>query len=254
MAHDKFNDPWEDFPETVTPIVGAALDAIEEGIYQAHVIGEAAQDTADAASSDAAAAAVDAAAAQATADAALAAASTGASLVLALPSSPSDGDECVLVDSLSAPTYQWHLKYIAGASTYKWYYVGGFPLFAEVTTSQSTTSSSYTDLATAGPSVTVPVAGDYMVEIGAWHHNNPNGGSARDSFMSYAIGASAASDNDAMFVTGQSSTVQYEGSRARLKTAIAASSSLACKYRTGGGTPTCTWANRWIRVVPLRVG
>src|SRR6516164_9624771 len=43
-----------------------------------------------------------------------------------LPASPVDGQEAILVDSITNPTYQWRLRYNAGStSAYKWEFVGG---------------------------------------------------------------------------------------------------------------------------------
>src|SRR6478735_5785762 len=41
------------------------------------------------------------------------------------PGSPADGYDYILVDSTSAPTYAWRFRYVAAASTYKWYFIGG---------------------------------------------------------------------------------------------------------------------------------
>ncbi len=68
--------------------------------------------------------------------------SFGASSVTSLPAS---GNEVVYTDSLTAPTYAWHLKWFATAS--KWMFLGGSAL-------EGTTT------------ITIPIAGDYMVEIG----------------------------------------------------------------------------------------
>jgi hypothetical protein len=43
-----------------------------------------------------------------------------------LPTNPSDGQEAVLVDSVSNPTWQWRFRYNAGSSSaYKWEFIGG---------------------------------------------------------------------------------------------------------------------------------
>jgi PKD repeat protein len=43
-----------------------------------------------------------------------------------LPASPADGQEAILVDSTTNPSYQWRFRYNAGSSSaYKWEYVGG---------------------------------------------------------------------------------------------------------------------------------
>lgn len=45
-----------------------------------------------------------------------------------LPAAPVDGQEHILVDSATAPSYQWRLRYNAGStSAYKWEFVGGAP-------------------------------------------------------------------------------------------------------------------------------
>ena len=84
----------------------------------------------------------------------------------ALPASPVDGQEFILTDSLTAPTYTWRLRYLAAKASNKWVFVGGSPLYVEVTNPDGTASATYVALATAGPSITVPVAGDYFVGIG----------------------------------------------------------------------------------------
>ena len=45
-----------------------------------------------------------------------------------LPTSPVDGQEAILVDSVTNPTYIWHFRYNAGStSAYKWEFIGGAP-------------------------------------------------------------------------------------------------------------------------------
>jgi len=53
-------------------------------------------------------------------------ASTVASYGTSLPASPVDGQEAILVDSLTAPTYSWRFRYVASITdAYKWVCVGG---------------------------------------------------------------------------------------------------------------------------------
>ena len=62
----------------------------------------------------------------------------------------------------------WHLRLnVASGLPYQWEFVGGPPLYAEVLTSETNAVSTYAGLTTAGPSITVPAAGDYDVEVGA---------------------------------------------------------------------------------------
>jgi len=168
------------------------------------------------------------------------------STITTLPTVPFNGQEVFyLADDTNGIV--WHLKYReASASTYKWEVVGGPPMFAEVATQQSTGSGTYAALATAGPSLTVPLAGDYDVEIGAQVFN----GTACQANMSYDIGGTGAVDADSWEV-GIAVNTYPAGSRMRRKTALAASTALVSKYKTSAGT--AFFKNRWMRVQPVRV-
>lgn len=166
-------------------------------------------------------------------------------LVTKLPATASVGDRCSFIAEKG--NVIWELIY-DGEGSFPWKKIGGPVLFNEVTTAESRKSTEYGALATAGPSITTPLKGDYDVEIGARLFSGPAG---EDLFMSYSIGASAASDNDAVdwFGTGMNGN----NSRPRRKTGLAASSALTAKYRSSGGGET-KWSNRWMRVDAVRVG
>lgn len=175
--------------------------------------------------------------------------------VSTLPASPVDGQEVYFQSSSMATAgVVWNLRYRAGGGTYKWEFLGGSPLTDETGYggTESTTSTSYTDLATVGPSITVPLAGDYIVAIGADIQNSTT---AWSTYISYAIGATAASDADGLRVrqpTGGGYEVTAAVSAERRKNALAASTALTAKYRVLGGTGI--WWRRWMRVTPVRCG
>ena len=84
-----------------------------------------------------------------------------------LPGSPVDGDEYILVDSTTAPTYSWHFRYSTGVSdANKWIFVGGSSLRVEEATVFTGTSAN-TNYDFTGGSITVPRAGVYEVDFGA---------------------------------------------------------------------------------------
>lgn len=88
--------------------------------------------------------------------------------VTALPSSPTDGQEIIFTtDSTNGAinSVAWRLRYRASSlSTFKWDVIGGPPIFKEVLTGEaSTATAAYQDLATIGPQLIVPLAGDYFV-------------------------------------------------------------------------------------------
>lgn len=80
-------------------------------------------------------------------------------LVTSLPATPSDGETVIFVDSLTAPTYAWRLRYIAAAT--KWFCIGGSPLFGLGSSTQTISGAGNTDI--TGCSITVPRAGLYQV-------------------------------------------------------------------------------------------
>jgi hypothetical protein len=158
---------------------------------------------------------------------------------------PADGDEVHLVVDATAGIV-WHLRYNAGsASSYKWEFLGGAALFSEVATAEGT-AAAYADLATVGPSIVLPRAGDYIVAHG-FDFLGATGGA--NGYMSYQIGATAAVDADAVEVADDgTSWTQASVSREQLKTGLTAVT-LTAKYKGSGNNAR----NRWMRVTPRRI-
>jgi hypothetical protein len=175
-----------------------------------------------------------------------------APLVSALPGSPVDGQECYYVADATNGVV-WHLVYrAADASSYKWQFIGGPPLYAVVDTSQTTNSNAYTALTTAGPSITLPLAGDYMIEIATFAQNTT--AAAYATVMSYDLGGTAATDADAC---QNVSSGQFDGANVtsvRRKTSLAAATAVVAKYRTNLAAAVGAWANRTMKATPVRVG
>jgi hypothetical protein len=161
------------------------------------------------------------------------------------PTSPANGEYIYEADAANG--ILWRFKYRTASS--KWMFIGGSPLMSEVTTSQGSTSGTYADLATSGPSIAVPFAGDFEVEIGA--HITAADGNPAVTYMSYAIGGTAASDGDAVLFTSASSTGNAQASvyRSRRKTLTAVT--LLAKYRIASVSSGSTFANRWMKLRPI---
>lgn len=170
-------------------------------------------------------------------------------IVEALPSEAEVGNTCTF--KVAAGIY-WQLRK-TGEETYPWAYVGGPPLYAFIHGNSSRASSTYGDLASgAGPTVTVPLKGEYDILHGARRWTGPN---AQDQFCSYVIGETAANDEDAItwYHSGLTVEANYHGTMSRRKTVSSASSAITLKYKTASGG-SAEWAKRWLRVTPLRVG
>ena len=164
-----------------------------------------------------------------------------------LPGSPADGKEHTLVDSITAPTYQWRFRYNAGsASAYKWEFVGGTPLSAEVVTQESSTSTTYVDLTTVGPSVTVPRAGDFLLDFGAGVIT----GTATTVYLAPKLGSAATADADAATFAPQGGTEGVAISQ-KIKRTLAASD--VVKLQGKGSSGTWYFERRWLYITPVRV-
>lgn len=167
-----------------------------------------------------------------------------------LPSAPYDGQIYnYLADDTNGVVWRFKFR-AASASTYKWEFVGGMGLYSAVNnagypgTAQTTTSTTYVDLATSGPSVTPPRDGDYFIEHG-FQGNNGTG----DTLMSFAIGGTAAVDADCIWRNVNANYLMT--TRIVLKTGLVASAALLAKYRVTGGT--ADFRNRYMRLTPVRV-
>jgi len=171
-------------------------------------------------------------------------------LVTSLPGSPTDGQEVYYVAD-SAAGVTWHLRYRAAApGASKWEFVGGSPLMAEVEAelANATSPGSYVLLDAGAPSVTVPLAGDYLVTVGS-----RIGNSAAGNTMFHAVQFGAAAPVDADSIQSTSAVVQARASHSReFRKAIAAGAVLRSQYKVGGGTGV--WAQRFLGARPVRLG
>jgi hypothetical protein len=124
------------------------------------------------------------------------------------------------------------------------------PSTAAVATNQGTTSISYTDLTTVGPSVTVTTGTMALVIVSAEMWNST---SAFAALMAFAVsGATTRAGADAEALRHQSGTASEEAaaSRMTLVTGLTpGSNTFTAKYRANGGT--AQFLNRAITVIPL---
>jgi hypothetical protein len=119
-----------------------------------------------------------------------------------------------------------------------------------VTTSESTGSTSYTDVTTPGPAVTVTTGTKAIVIVTSLVQNSTSG---QNAYASYAVsGASAisATDDRAVLITAAATNQTLRASSAYMETGLTAgSNTFTMKYRVTGGTGS--FQNRRITVIPL---
>lgn len=123
---------------------------------------------------------------------------------------------------------------------------------ASVLTSQTSASTSYTDLATAGPSVTVTIGanGLLLVIFSAQVSNSTAGGNV---FMSFALSGTntlaSADINCSDFLPYANGGSGSNNNAILLSGLSAGSTTVKAQYKVGAGTGT--WASRVISAIPL---
>lgn len=112
---------------------------------------------------------------------------------------------------------------------------GPYSATADVTTSQTTTSTSYTDLATSGPAVTLsPGATQTHLLLASAQTSNTNTGVT--NFFSVAVNGAAAADVDGGAVDSGTANIGARVTRPILAAAQPNGATHTMKYRTTGGT------------------
>lgn len=124
--------------------------------------------------------------------------------------------------------------------------------YAEVATAQTTTSSSFTNLATVGPSITVNVGPNGLLLIGcsaSVSNDTANNGGA----MALDItGANTIAADQGLTGFGLALPNPTDNSRTNLLTGLnAGSTTLVAKYRRYGGSGTASFTNRKVWALPL---
>jgi len=168
-----------------------------------------------------------------------------------LPASPVDGQEAILVDSVTNPTYQWRFRWNAGSSSaYKWEFVGGSPASNEITTAETlATTGGYADLATVGPRIFVPRAGDYDVIAGcSYYHSLANQGAIVAVINMRTSAGAGQSTYASASQAAQGTTGGVPSGRGN---GLAANDELRLRYYLNAATGT--FAFRWLKVTPIRV-
>jgi hypothetical protein len=169
------------------------------------------------------------------------------------PTAPTDGDTYWLIvpasyDPMGGQTVRWLVAYNAAAAAWD---VEGAPIGGQVQTSENNTATAYGDLATVGPTVTVPRPGVYIVTSG-FQASSATGSMV--GWMSYAVGATAAVDADAAGgPVGNFAAPGLSVSRRRTKTFAAAGTVLTAKYRQSSAAGTVAFLGRELTVTPKQI-
>lgn len=170
------------------------------------------------------------------------------------PAAPGAGDLQVLelpaaYDPVGGKLLRWLCQY--DSTNAQWDVLGGPALYAEVQTAESAPSAVYAALATAGPAITLPRAGDYVVAIGAQQSYSPSV-TVGPGRMSFDRGGTGAVDADAI-AQGSTAVILTDSTSREREIAGLTAVTLTAKYRSNNAGDTATFASRWMKVRPVRI-
>lgn len=149
----------------------------------------------------------------------------------------------------------WVVGQVSTASDWNTYVAANMAFLAgvaanQVATQQSSASTSYTDLSTVGPAVTLVTGANAIVAVGS---NIENANLSVNTYMSYAVsGASTVAANDQWSVAWGPNVASgyWSMSFVSFQTGLTpGSNTFTAKYRCSGGTGF--WAQRYLVVWPL---
>jgi hypothetical protein len=163
------------------------------------------------------------------------------------PGSPADGDHWYYT---GISGIYWHFVYDSSEATYKWKFVGGPPAMHIVTPGEATSSSSYVDLTTVGPTITLARAGEYNAYFGCGYFGSA---STLSGAFGLKIGAAAVDTNsdEAGFIVPSAVNPQMPGMHQALFVA-AASDVIKMQYKSPS-TNSDTFSRRKLTIIPRRV-
>lgn len=172
-------------------------------------------------------------------------------VVTALPTvTPWEGMEIDFVPDATRPSVKWRFRFTTSAQPYPWEFVGGSPLIKKTggigTAAESRNANVYADLA-SGPSMPVPIKGDYLVR---WSFMARNSAVNNQSKAAPVATGLAAADANAGWVEAPNTNNFYPG--VGVLEAAVISGTIKLQYAAGAGTSD--FIGRALEILPQRVG
>lgn len=118
-------------------------------------------------------------------------------------------------------------------------------------TFEATTNTSFVDLATTGPAVTVTSGTKCLVFLGAQVSNSNAGLGSRVSAAVSGATTAAAADANSYYAESGNVNDGFQGTWCAIFTVTAGSNTFTLKYRTTAGGGTSTFGHRLIAVTPF---
>lgn len=167
-------------------------------------------------------------------------------------STPFDGQEETLYWDTSASggdtDAYWRFRF--NDEDNRWWFVGGSRIFNRIDTYETTSSTSWTDLSTAGPDITVPYAGVYHVDFGCGLLYSSGGAGGLIYGVGLGTGWTSASTKSPQ--TNLSTNERTNGSHSGLVTVVT-ELLLRMKYKYWTGADSGGFQDRFMCVAPIYV-
>lgn len=182
-------------------------------------------------------------------------------VVTSLPGSPLNGDSVILTDSVTAPTYNWHLRYdssiTSNSGLYKWRYLGGAAIEADggvgsITGGSVTYALFSTGGGTGSVSVVLPTAGIFDIFFGGAVFDSV--GASQPLTVTVKLGTSAAADAESTrtWIAATANNV-YNISR-KMRRTLASAMTLQLYGKSGAASGDYTIENAFLYVTPVLLG
>jgi hypothetical protein len=173
-------------------------------------------------------------------------------VVSVLPSSPYDGQAVIFqTAAMLSDGIAWVFRYDSAGGTYPWKLVGGGAWVEQVSTAETTTSTTYADLATVGPQITVPLVGQYIASYGCGQDFSVITAN-RVAFSALSVAGSTPSDTNSVRSGHPNATglIQSVGTQDVI-TVSTANSVVKMQYRVGADTGR--FRARYLSLIPVHV-
>jgi hypothetical protein len=171
----------------------------------------------------------------------------GFRLATSLPPEPSLGQEVFFLAD-AANEIVWHLIYLpVPGGSYPWKFLGGAAMYSYIAGPISTTNSTYNNA--GGPTVQVPLSGDYIGVHGA-RGTSSDGNVGRQHLQNASI-AQLANDGAEIIWTGAGNLTH--SSVARLLAMTAGHTIRVVHAKDTAAAPTITCSQIFLAVTPIRV-
>lgn len=169
-----------------------------------------------------------------------------------LPSSAVEGQSVYFqTASMAVDGIVWELRFNDTGGPYPWKFIGGAALYDYTSTAETTTSTTYVNLATVGPDVSAPLPGVYAVTFGASIDYSVIT-SNRVARCAISNAGSTPSDTNSVRSAHPNLTGMVQTHSITVEQTVAAGGdTLRVQYRTAADT--ARFASRFISVLPVRL-